>query len=382
MNAWRRQAELDWLRGLMLVLMTFTHLPTWFSAEMGQPFGFVSAAEGFVFLSAFLVGTVYSRMEREQGHEAMRRRLHWRAGKLYAAHVGVLLFLLWVMLPVATALDAHPLTDLASYYTAHPRRALAGGMLLVYQPPLLDILPMYVLFMLASPWVLAYGARRTWTPLVAVSIALWALAQFDFGHLLYGVLGADLPLPPYNQTGAFGLMAWQLMWMAGLWAGARSLDGPPLRLPPGAVPCAAVVAIAFFAWRHTAGQMPVGPGVVAVMLDKWHLGALRLLDFAALVVLALAARRQIERWAERSVLVTFGRAALPVFCAHLVICLIALTLVPEPSSAQLHWRDTALLAGALTTLYLVALLSLEGARVIPRLVASFNARLAAARTAR
>ena len=54
-----RQIELDWLRGLMLVLMTITHLPTWFSSHVGQPFGFVSAAEGFVFLSAYLVGTVY-----------------------------------------------------------------------------------------------------------------------------------------------------------------------------------------------------------------------------------------------------------------------------------------------------------------------------------
>jgi hypothetical protein len=39
-----RQTELDWLRGLMLVLMTITHMPTWFSAHVGQPFGFVSAA--------------------------------------------------------------------------------------------------------------------------------------------------------------------------------------------------------------------------------------------------------------------------------------------------------------------------------------------------
>ena len=36
-----RQTELDWLRGLMLVLMTITHLPTWFSSHVGQPFGFV-----------------------------------------------------------------------------------------------------------------------------------------------------------------------------------------------------------------------------------------------------------------------------------------------------------------------------------------------------
>jgi hypothetical protein len=49
-----RRTEIDVLRGLMLVLITITHLPTVFSAKFSQPFGFVSAAEGFVFLSAFL----------------------------------------------------------------------------------------------------------------------------------------------------------------------------------------------------------------------------------------------------------------------------------------------------------------------------------------
>ena len=33
----------------MLVLMTLTHVPTRFSSPAGQPFGYVSAAEGFFF---------------------------------------------------------------------------------------------------------------------------------------------------------------------------------------------------------------------------------------------------------------------------------------------------------------------------------------------
>src|SRR5690242_8491118 len=83
----QRQGELDWLRGMMLVLMTITHLPTWFSAHAGQPFGFVSAAEGFVFLSAYLVGSVYARTARERGFARMRRALWSRTLKVYAAHI-------------------------------------------------------------------------------------------------------------------------------------------------------------------------------------------------------------------------------------------------------------------------------------------------------
>ena len=47
----RRLKELDALRGFMLVWITFTHLPTALSTYVNQPFGFVSAAEGFIFLS-------------------------------------------------------------------------------------------------------------------------------------------------------------------------------------------------------------------------------------------------------------------------------------------------------------------------------------------
>ena len=62
-----RQWELDALRGLMLVLMTLTHMPTGFSPVLSQPFGFVSAAEGFVFMSALMVGRVYGGRARRQG---------------------------------------------------------------------------------------------------------------------------------------------------------------------------------------------------------------------------------------------------------------------------------------------------------------------------
>ena len=57
----QRRPELDALRGLFLVWMTLTHMPTHFSDFVNQPFGFVSSAEGFVFLSAMLVSRVYLR---------------------------------------------------------------------------------------------------------------------------------------------------------------------------------------------------------------------------------------------------------------------------------------------------------------------------------
>jgi len=54
----QRLPELDALRGLMLTLMTLAHLPTQAQVITNQQLGFVSEAEGFVFLSAFLTGRI------------------------------------------------------------------------------------------------------------------------------------------------------------------------------------------------------------------------------------------------------------------------------------------------------------------------------------
>jgi hypothetical protein len=380
----QRYAELDGLRGLMLVLMTVTHLPTWFSAALGQPFGFVSAAEGFVFVSAFLVGSVYGRIARERGTAAMRRALWSRTGKIYLAHVGVLLFLLWVLVPIAVARGAHPVTDLASFYVTHPHEALLAGVLLVYNPPLLDILPMYVLFMAASPLLLQIGARRGWTGIATISAMLWVLAQLGAGPALHGALVRAFDLAvPYRQTGAFSFLAWQLMWIAGLWAGAHAPGSPVMSWlrTPRVVITSALVAVAFLVWRHATGQVPSGPAWLVDAVDKWHLGALRLADFGALVALVVWARAAVAEWAQRSLLTTLGKASLTVFCAHLVICLGALVVVADSAPAQLHWRDSALLAGTLVALYAVAWVYQAGRRRVGPAAAAVIAK-PAARTAR
>jgi hypothetical protein len=367
-----RQAELDWLRGLMLVLMTLTHLPTWYSAAMGQPFGYVSAAEGFVFLSGFLVGSVYTRMARERGFATMRRRIWRRAGVIYAAHVAVLLFLLFVVLPIGVARGAHPITDLASFDLAHPAFALVAGLALVYNPPLLDILPMYVVFMLVAPLLIESGERHGWRAIGVASAVLWLGAQFGLGRDVYALVTAHWPQAvPYRETGAFSYFAWQAVWTAGIWAGSRSLDGNPLPVLTSrrTVAVAAVAALAFFAWRHLAGQAPASPAIVAVLLDKWHLGALRVVDSAALVTLVLAMRPAIARIAESSLLARMGRVSLTVFAAHAAICLVALAFVADPAPAHLRWRDTALLLATLAALYGVAWVATEGRRAWPALSA-------------
>lgn len=345
----------------MLVLITVTHVPTRYSAWLTQPFGFVSAAEGFVFLSAFLVGAVYTRRAIEHGIPAMRSALWRRAGLIWLCQAGMLLFLFTFIAKVGLHTNRQAIKNLISFYLEQPIDALWTGLALIYNPPLLDILPMYVLFMLASPLALSIGLmRRGWYLVIGVSLALWLLAQFGLSQLTYNTIVKAVELQvPLHQTGAFEMIAWQFIWITGMWMGSRREAVPDRRAIPGWVTAAALAfALACLAWRHAVGLAPFGPNPeLNLLFDKWRLGPLRLLDFFALLVVvvrfgpALAARVRFT-WLE-----TLGRASLPVFCAQIVAVLIVLSVIGDKQGQAPLWADTLLLAATLAGLYAVALIS-------------------------
>src|SRR6202789_453194 len=95
----QRRPELDALRGLFLVWMTLTHLPTRLSDVVNQPFGFVSSAEGFVFLSAMLVATLYIHQAAEDS-EGVRTKLWKRALRIYGYHLIMLAMVFTIVAPL------------------------------------------------------------------------------------------------------------------------------------------------------------------------------------------------------------------------------------------------------------------------------------------
>jgi hypothetical protein len=355
-----RRPELDALRGLMLILMTVTHVPTVYSMWLSQPFGYVSAAEGFVFLSAYLVGAVYTRTAIEHGVEAMRARLWRRAGVVWLCQAGMLLFLFTMIAQVGLLTGRRSIKNLISFYLAEPVDALWTGLALIYNPPLLDILPMYVLLMLASPVALAIGLRRRgWTLVIAVSLTLWLLAQFGLSQASYNAIVRATGLRvPLHETGAFELVAWQFLWILGLWMGSRREAIPNRRGFPGwLVGFSLVFAAACLIWRHAVGQTPFEPHQLNLLFDKWRLGPLRLLDFfALLVIVARFGPYVAARWRFK-MLEALGRASLPAFCAHLVIVLVVLSITGDRVGTAPLWLDTMVLGLALAGVYAVALVS-------------------------
>lgn len=367
----KRYWEIDALRGLMLVLMTFTHLPTRFTDPLGQPFGFVSAAEGFVLLSAFVAGLVYTRISDSRGVDAMRRAFWRRALKVYLAQAATLLFLFTIITRVGLRIDQPAVKNLLSFYLANPREGFGYSLLLVYEPALLDILPMYIFFMLMSPWVLAFALRHGWVGVMLASAALWGVAQFGFSEWLYGLAVHHLHLSvPFREMGAFNAFAWQFLWFAGLCLGAsrHAPDAQPFRFPKWLVALAVVAALYGFWWRHHGinGQAPFGGDeAMNLLFDKWQLGPLRIVNLVVLGIVAVrfgpGLMRRIPRlrWLE-----AMGSASLPVFCAHLVAVLLVLAFYGDSQTARPWWGDVLLLGLVFAGLYLVARAALwwEGRR--------------------
>jgi hypothetical protein len=330
-----RKPEFDALRGLFLVWMTLTHLPTRMSDLVNQPFGFISSAEGFVFLSALLVGRVYMRQATEHGGR-LRTKLWKRALRVYAYHVVLLLLAFTFAAAFAVYRHHAALEHLLDFYIAHPAVAIVGSLLLIYCPPLLDILPIYVIFLLASPFAFSIAVKRSWRPVIFGSTIIWLLAQFGLRAAVqhYVVSITHLPIP-LQQWGAFNLFAWQWVWIMGMWMGARSVEGelPLHSLPKWVFWVAGGVCLFFVGVRHDWWGVRLTQEHLGLLLDKWQLGPLRVLNIIAFVCVLYSLRGAVRWVISREPFITLGRASIEVFCAHLLFVFVGLALlygeVPE-----------------------------------------------------
>ncbi len=318
----QRVSELDALRGLMLLWITATHLPTPLSAYVNQPFGFFAGTEGFIFLSALFTGRIYFRIAEREGWGAMCRRLWARAGRLYCYQLLLLVVAFAIGARLATRGNRPAVHNLLDFYFAAGRaRAYLDAALLIYRPPLLDILPIYIIFLALTPFALILGSRLGWRYAFAGGVTLWLLAQVGLRSFAHGVLTRDFGLQvPLNEMGAFDLWAWQLWWLSGLWIGVRwARDDLRLEAWASRIVIPAAIVSSFF----------------LVLLVVRFRSALKPLAIPPLVML--------------------GRASLEVFCVHLLCVFAALTIMGDRPVIR-GWAASTLIVASWSALLLTAAL--------------------------
>jgi hypothetical protein len=314
-----RDIRLDAVRGLLLILMAGVHVPTPVSHFLQEPLGFMSEAEGFIFLSACLAGFAYGRTYLQADWAAMARRIWKRTRKIYFIHLAVLLPVVLIAWMFASQLT--PLANHFHDFLLHPLGALALIPLLLHQPPLFDILPLYVILLGATPWLLGIARRRGWGIILAVSALCWLATQFQFVAHPISDPYRFIPL----RWGSFNFFSWQLVWVAGLAFGETALHRPLLtgnsRTVVGVM--SAPIVLAGLLARH--GYFTFNPDWF-LWMDKWTLGPLRLLNFAAWVGLLLAWNPRVPSTPLKP-FALLGRHSLAVFSFHLPLVVAAATLV-------------------------------------------------------
>ena len=350
-----RRLEIDAVRGLMLVWMVLTHLPTFLPTYTNQPFGFVSASEGFIFLSALFTGRIYFRLAERDGYPAMRGKLLLRTLRLYGYHALLLAFAFLVAVPIAARGNRPQLHNLLDFYfAAGPKQAITEAFLLIYRPPLLDILPMYILFLLLTPLALTISRRVGWSPILAGSATIWFLAHLGVREAEHDFVNRVLRVHiPMNEMGAFDLWAWQFLWILGLWFGVRWAQGnlPVEKWARRAVVPAAIAVAVLLPLRYAVGR-GIELGAFEPLFDKWHFGVLRLINFAAVAALLIRFQPILKPLAVRP-LVLLGQASLQVFCVHLLFTFAGLTLLGNAAMLS-AWEQIALVATTLGAMLLTA----------------------------
>ncbi|HXA14774.1 MAG TPA: OpgC domain-containing protein [Opitutaceae bacterium] len=336
-----RDIRLDSLRGLLLVCMTVNHLPSDLRFLTDQCFGVFSSAEGFVFLSGLLAGFVYTRRWHRDGPDGLRATILQRTRTIYGWHLLAYFGAFAVLATNSWITGTHSVTS-PPLFSDNPVLAGILGPLLVYQPGLLDILPMYCVFVVLLPLVigaLEKGRRRL---LLGLSFAVWAIVQFCPNY------DGSTIAPPLN-FGFFNLFAWQFVFISGVAIGhAKTKATAPLApVRPGLLLPVIAGAVFFFCIQHRLIPSLWPDNIFGIMLNKPSLGPLRLGSFAlAAYLIAVAGTRfpSLLAWRPMALL---GRHSLPVMTAQCVLILGLLAHDNLFATSADRWAVTAFMLAAL-----------------------------------
>lgn len=328
-----RSLEVDFFRGVVLLMIVVDHISGSMLGQFTlQRFAIFDATEVFVFLAGYATAAAYTSIAERSGNEAARWRFLRRGWQLYRS------FLLTVALMLAlgllfTALRLHTptldYTDIGTFID-EPLQIGSEMLRLARQPYLSSILPMYMLFALASPVIVPSVRRRPWMT-VACSLAMWGVAP---------LLARFLPaVTPNGWT--FNPFAWQLLFVIGVVCRLHPLksyqreDADAVLRRRKLTRAAAAVAIGFLCMRMF---VEFDPGPVF----KQNLSSLRVGSFMAVLWLVAMMVRQgwIRELADRlPLVVTVGRNGLVCFVSGTMISLLAdILLYLATNGSPRNWQ--------------------------------------------
>jgi hypothetical protein len=356
-----RDKRLDVFRGLCLVMIFINHVPgNTYEAFTSRNFGFSDAAEAFVIMSGVACGLAYctdfaAPMRLWQG----LARVWGRSWTLYMVQMLVTLAALAIAAGTAKVTgDARILYENnMDWLWHHPVETLIGLPLLLHQFAYLDILPLYILLLAASPLFLLV-AQRAPAVLLAGSLVVWAWC---------GIARATLYTWPMGGGWQFNPLAWQAVFVIGLLIGVQAKQGKrlvPARCLYLALACGYLLfSLMVTRWQAFADLFGAGMWALKDSLgvpwiftdfDKPFVTAPRVLHIVALTYVLASVPVLTRLCASRSAapLAVLGRQSLAVFALGSVLAIgmqgLFHTIDRDP------WVEAGLLGGGLALQFALA----------------------------
>lgn len=315
-----RDTRIDIIRGwLQLTIFASHSAGSWIGAWLIHgTWGLSDSSEQFVFLSGLMLGSVFARKSAREGFPSAARDMAMRTLRLYRVHL-ITFFLFGGMIIAVTYTGLCPgeVKRLGwSFLVAHPALAIPAALTTLYQPNYMDILPVFIWSMAVLP-AFAWLERR---------IGAWALLPSFGVYLAAWLFGLTPPsLGPDTSIG-FNPLAWQVLFMLGVYLGRRMLLHGQTLPPSWALTIAAiaVLTVGLVLRLNWFGVLPFNVGIPESdwIIGKDDLALPRIVHALALALVvarltpreAAWMRAPLARW-----LAAAGRHSLHVFCLGLFL---------------------------------------------------------------
>jgi hypothetical protein len=318
----KRDLRIDFLRGIAIVSMVVNHLEcrSYFN-NVTQGHIYASSAEGFVFLSGFVLGFVTLQRIDKIGLNSAMQKLLERAKILYFTSFILIagLGLLSIFAPGLT----RPSFDRAP---GEWWQILLAAATLHLAPPIVDILQLYVLCLLASPAIFWLLRRGLLLPLLTAAWTLWWIQQ---------VHPYSFSLQPLDRAHPYFVFStWQILYVHGVAAGYhkdklaktwKRLPKIPVLLGMLAIVIAALVTAHFDLQLGTWPQKVQDRALWLRLTDRSINGPIRLVTLLGLFSLMFMAVDRFWVPLDKTLgklLIPLGQNSLYVYIIHVPLTLI------------------------------------------------------------
>lgn len=341
----KRDLTYDGLRGWLLIVIACNHLYGSFISQVTrEPFGFVSAAEGFVFLSGFVAYLVYSRLAEQPNK--LKRKIWQRSLTIYGFHISaiVITFTLVALFPLYTKVW----TDFfnAGNWFISKGQSFISSLLLLEQPGYHDILILYLVPMLALPFAILAIKQGKAKLVLLVSLLLWLVAPFANLDSISPVFNYLLPDININVS-YFDPLSWQLYFYCGVLISYLKFEKQhsfAFSLPVKILLLSALVI--FFTLKHWPQAW-----VQSFLTEPQNLSLVRLVNLLLVVYGVMLWMRHAPYFFTLKYPVFLGQHALPVFTFHAVVVYYLLPVTYAFTNDKWYWD-------LLACLFFVSLLSI------------------------